>query len=88
MKDNTPVGVAQKKVLDAIGAKAETWQEACRIFEKAGIVVGAKRVGRSSEPVVTLSRNAYGAGWNTEGDADPFDLTSKEVIAKVKQWME
>lgn len=89
MKNNTPVGVAQKKVLDAIGATAETWQEACAIFEKAGIVVGSKRVGRSSEPVVTYDRKAYGGGWNPGGDgAESWDLTEKEVIAKVKQWME
>ena len=88
MKDNTPVGVAQKKVLDAIGAKAETWQEACQIFEKAGISVGAKRVGRSSEPVVTIAQGNYGGGWNPGGDgADSFNLTDGEVLAKVKQWM-
>jgi len=87
MKNNTPVGKAQQTVLDALGKKADTWQEACSIFEKAGITVGAKRVGRNSVPVVAHARGSIGGAFNEHGEGESWDLSQSDVIDIVKQWM-
>lgn len=70
----TPVGVAQGKVLNAIGKAAADWQEAEQIFSDLGITVSAKRVGRSSEPVVEF----YGirGGFNIHGEGETYDATT------------
>jgi len=84
-----PVGVAQKKVLEALGAPAiDSWDGAKRFFDDLGIVVGSRRVGRSSEPQVWIAagRDA-GGGWNPGGDGDSWGAShtlTKEQIADFK----
>lgn len=75
MKD-LPVGVAQKKVLDAINVRAQTWQEAEATFSGIGIVVTSKRVGRSSEPVVKFQPTRRG-GFNRDGEGEAWNVPSK-----------
>jgi len=87
MAKETPVGVAQKKVLDALNLHAETWNEANAIFSKLGIVVGAKRVGRTSEPVVSYSANAYGGGFNQYGEGESWNNIGDVDLAPIKKWM-
>jgi len=85
-----PVGVAQKKVLDLLGAPAtiDSWDGAKRILDDLGIVVGSRRVGRSSEPQVWInSSRAAGGGWNVGGDGDSWGAShklTKEQIADLK----
>lgn len=85
MAKQTPVGVAQKKVLDALGLQADSWNEANEIFRRIGIVVGAKRVGRTSEPVVTVDR--YGGGFNQYGEGETFTKGDDTDLSPLKQWM-
>lgn len=69
----TPAGIAQTKVLNAIGKTAESWQEAEQIFSDLGIVVMAKRVGRSSEPVIEF--NDVRGGFNVHGEGETYDAS-------------
>lgn len=82
---NTPVGVAQKKVLDALGITANDWLDANKKFDEIGIMVGSKRVGNSSEPVITVKETDFG-GWNPGGDGESFSTELPDLSA-VKQWI-
>lgn len=80
-----PVGVAQQKVLDALGETASDWGQAERIFDEYGITVRAKRVGRISVPVVTLHPRS-GGGFNEHGEGEswddgPFPQSIRECLA-------
>ena len=86
MAKELPVGVAQKKVLDLLGAPdtIQTWDGAKRIFDDLGIVVGSKRVGRTSEPRVSISPNRdAGGGWNPGGDGDSWGASHKLTEAQI-----
>jgi hypothetical protein len=77
MPKDLPVGVAQSAVLKALGETAHTWSQAEAIFERYGIVVRAKRQGRTSVPVVSERKQDLG-GWTDYGDYDGVDpLPSK-----------
>lgn len=67
------VGKAQKMVLDAVspGHTITTWTEANNAFEKIGIVVGSRREGSASVPVITV-KNRYGGGFTAGGDGDTW----------------
>jgi hypothetical protein len=80
-----PVGKAQQMVLDALGKRASTFQEAEAIFESLGIVVSSRREGRSSVPVIT--EVGFGGGWNPGGDGDDWRGAKKSDLAAVRQWM-
>ena len=86
MAKQTPVGKAQQMVLDALNLKAESWNEACAIFSRIGIVVGAKRVGRTSVPVITVDR--YGGGFNAYGEGESWTKGDNTDLTPIKQWME
>lgn len=90
MARQTPVGKAQQQVLDALGLKADCWQEAKRVFAEIGIEVGSRREGRSSVPVVSIHRNFQGGGgWNPGGDGEYVPARNPKVdLTPVKQWME
>lgn len=83
-----PIGVAQEKVLDALGITASDWMDAKQKFDEIGIEVGSRRVGRSSEPVVSR-KNSYGGGWNPGGDGEEYRISYKSIdLAPVSQWMQ
>lgn len=83
----TPVGVAQQKVLDALNLTASDWTDAIRKFDEIGITVNSKRVGRSSEPVVSLKETTRG-GWNRGGDGESYTVSYKSVdLSAIAQWM-
>lgn len=84
-----PVGVAQQKVLDALGEKASDWGQAERIFDEYGITVKAKRVGHVSVPVVTI-KPRFGGGFNQDGEGETWDYGAfpESVRTKLEQWLE
>ncbi len=82
---STPVGKAQQQVLDALGLTARDFGEANRKFSEYGISVGSKRVGRSSEPVITVKETDFG-GWNAGGDGESFSTKLPDISA-IKQWI-
>lgn len=87
MAQQYPVGSAQEKVLKAIGMTATDFSDAERIFKSIGIEVTSKRVGRSSEPVVA-KLDAYGGGWNHDGDGESYKISYKNIdLTPLAQWM-
>lgn len=86
MKES-PVGVAQEKVLSALRLTAENFQDANRIFSAIGISVSSKRVGKSSEPVVRMMETTFG-GWNAGGDGESYDAEYRNIdLTPIKQWI-
>lgn len=84
----TPVGAAQKKVLDALNMTATDWNDANEKFKSVGITVGAKRVGKTSEPIVSMMDTVYG-GWNRGGDGESYERKFDKVdLSPVAQWIE
>ena len=82
-----PVGAAQEKVLKAIGMTATDFSDAERIFDSIGIEVTSKRVGRSSEPVVSR-KSTYGGGWSEGGDGEEYRISYKDIdLTPLAQWM-
>jgi hypothetical protein len=71
-----PVGVAQQKVLDALGITASGFQDAQNKFDELGITVGSKRQGRTSVPVVSVQQG--GSQRNLGGDFDVWDATANQ----------
>jgi hypothetical protein len=57
MSYDNPVGKAQQVVLNILGIKVYSFQQADEAFRELGIVVASKRVGRSSVPVVKFLRS-------------------------------
>ena len=87
MAHNYPTSVAQDKVLAALGMTAVDYPDAERIFSEIGIEVTSKRVGRSSEPVVS-KLTAYGGGWNAGGDGESYKISYKDTdLTPLAQWM-
>lgn len=87
MAKDYPVGSAQEKVLNALGLTATGFSDAERIFGELGIEVTSKRVGRSSEPVVS-ELNSYGGGWNVGGDGESYKISYKDTdLTPLAQWM-
>jgi len=85
--NNTPIGVAQKKVLDALNLTATDWTDAQRIFEASGIEVTSKRVGRSSEPVVRMMETTI-SGWNAGGDGESYEREFAKIdLTAIAQWI-
>lgn len=82
-----PTSVAQDKVLAALNMTANDFTDAERIFAEIGIVVNSKRVGRSSEPVVSR-KDSYGGGWNEGGDGESYRISYKSTdLTPLAQWM-
>lgn len=83
-----PVGVAQKKVLDALGLTAENWRKAEEMFEDLGIGVRSKRVGKTSVPVVTIFPRS-GGGFNQDGEGETWDYGPfpTDIKAKLSEWI-
>ncbi len=82
-----PTSVAQDKVLAALNMTATDFTDAERIFAEIGIVVTSKRVGRSSEPVVSR-KDGYGGGWNVDGDGESYKISYKDTdLTPLAQWM-
>ena len=91
------VGKAQKMVLDALNKKAESFQDAERIFEELNIVVIPVRVGRTSVPHVSLSTRRMAAGdsyssslavlaqWMDESDAAMVTPKAVETVDEVAE---
>jgi cyanophycinase-like exopeptidase len=87
MAKDYPVGKAQQVILDALGIKAESHQEAERIFEEIGIVVVPVRQGRKSVPQVHRLETS-GGGWNVGGDGESYEVSYKDAdLSKVVEWM-
>lgn len=83
-----PTGVAQDKVLRALGLKAQDWDEAEAIFARIGISVSAKRVGHSSEPVVRYLPTQSGA-FNEFGEGETWDIDYAQVdLTPLASWMQ
>lgn len=84
---NYPTSATQEKVLNAIGMTATDFTEAERIFAEIGIIVTSKRIGRSSEPVITR-KDAYDGGWNAGGDGAEYKISYKDIdLTPLAQWM-
>lgn len=87
MYKDYPVGAAQAKVLKALGLTAQGFSEANAIFEKLGLSVTSKRVGRSSEPVVELLATV-GGGWTSGGDGESYSINYRAIdLTPIMQWM-
>lgn len=87
MAKDFPVGAAQEKVLNALGLAATGFSDANRIFDEIGIEVSSKRVGRSSEPVISRKQTSFG-GWNPGGDGEEYTVSYKSIdLTPVSQWM-
>jgi hypothetical protein len=88
-----PVGVAQKTILDILIPDNEIkyWNTAETRFAEFGIVVRAKRVGRTSVPVVSAKSPDHG-GWNPGGEdgysgsGDGVKLTAEQRAALAQYW--
>lgn len=88
MASNYPTSVAQNKVLAALGLEASDYAEADRIFADHGLVVSSRRVGRSSEPVITRLDTTAG-GWNAGGDGESYSISYRGIdLTPVAQWMQ
>lgn len=83
---STPVGKAQQQVLEALGLTASDFSEANQRFNELGIVVSSKRVGRNSEPVITIKETDFG-GFNSYGDGETWNTGKKSDLSAVKQWI-
>ncbi len=83
---STPVGKAQQQVLEALGLTASDFSEANQKFNELGIVVSSKRVGRNSEPVITVKETDFG-GWNPGGDGESYSTGRTADLSAVKQWI-
>lgn len=87
MYKDLPIGVAQRKVLTALGLTANGFGEANAIFEKLGLNVTSKRVGRSSEPVVEVLASV-GGGWTGGGDGESYHISYRAIdLTPLFQWM-
>lgn len=87
MAKDYPVGSAQEKVLNALGLTATGFSDAERIFEKLGLEVTSRRVGRSSEPVITFKDTTRG-GWNRGGDGESYEVSYKAFDkSAIAQWI-
>lgn len=73
-----PVGKAQQVILDALGERASTFQQAEAVFSRLGIVVAARRDGRRSVPVVKLARQSF----VQSEDGDYGSVTSTSLSAE------
>ena len=87
MADSYPVGKAQQMVLDALGLKASSFQEANAVFESIGIVVASKREGRSSVPQITVN-GSVGGDFNAWGEGETWEIETVKVdLSNVSQWI-
>ena len=84
MAHEYPVGKAQQQVLAVLvpGRKVVYASTAEEIFADFGISVRAKRVGRGSQPVVTIHRAS--AEWRGNGDADAVPALTTLTPAQVE----
>jgi hypothetical protein len=81
-----PTGSAQQEVLNALGLTANNHGHATAIFAELGIVVGSRREGRKSVPVVTKSE--IGGGFNFGGDGDDGYTPSDGLdLSAISQWI-
>ena len=88
MAHSYPTSKTQEKVLTALGLTANDFTDAERIFSEIGISVSSKRVGRSTEPVISRLA-AYGGGWNAGGDGESYEISYKQIdLSLISQWMQ
>lgn len=89
MAHEYPVGKAQKIILEALGrGDIATFSGANDYFDRIGITVIAKRVGRTSVPVVRM-KETEGGGFTEGGDGESWEIGYEEVdLSKIEQWME
>lgn len=82
-----PVGSAQRQVLNALNLTAADFTAAEQVFESIGIEVTSRRVGRSSEPVVTMKQTEFG-GFNREGDGESWSKSFTKIdLTPIAQWI-
>jgi hypothetical protein len=87
MNKDFPVGAAQAKVLAALGLTANGFNEAKAVFEKIGLSVSSKRVGRASVPEIYLV-DVVGGGFNAAGDGETWTVTFQAIdLTPVLQWI-
>jgi L-asparaginase/Glu-tRNA(Gln) amidotransferase subunit D len=88
MNKALPVGKAQGIILQALGrTDIQSWQEAEAFFARIGIVVNAKRVGRTSVPVVRLKETMAG-GFNEYGEGEVYEIDYETAdLSKIEQWI-
>lgn len=87
MSKDFPVGKAQQVVLNALGLTADGFIEANKIFADHGLIVGSRREGRASVPVVNLKETS-GGGFNDDGEGEAWEIEYKPVdFSKIAQWM-
>ncbi len=81
-----PVGVAQRKVLSALGIEnCNSHGHAQQIFDALGITVSSERVGRESVPVVIV--NDGGSQRNAGGDYDVWNSSENIDLSAISEWM-
>lgn len=85
MQGDYPVGKTQKMVLDAMGVKKYTFDGAEAYFSEIGIVVRAKRIGRTTQPEITVKRS--GSGFSADGDGDTWKLGNDVDLTSISQWI-
>jgi hypothetical protein len=87
----TPVGTAQKQVLDALGItiKVNGGSHANAIFDALGLVVTSRREGKTSIPVVAEKQYRAGsyAGSSIDENYDGSLDGAKIDTAALRQWM-
>lgn len=89
MQRSFPIGVAQRKVVEALGVadKVTTYDEAEAFFARIGISVTPVRVGRTSEPSVRFL-DSYQGGFTPDGDGDVWQVHfEKTDLTPIKQWV-
>jgi tRNA threonylcarbamoyladenosine modification (KEOPS) complex Pcc1 subunit len=74
-------------VLAALGLKAETFEDASKLFAEHGFVVASKRIGRAVEPEIIL-KSREGSSIGMELDANEWKIEYKSIdFSPVAQWM-
>jgi len=81
-----PVGKAQRMVLEALGISAASFGEAKAKFERLGIIVGSKRDGRDTVPVVTV-KNRVSGDFGPGGDGESYQQYEDLDVGPIAQWI-
>jgi len=82
-----PVGKAQQMVLDTLNIAATGHGDAEEIFKSLGLVVGSKRKGRKSVPVITILDRDSGA-MNTSGEGVTWQQYPDADFSNIQEWVE
>jgi hypothetical protein len=92
MQRQYTVGKAQQMVLDVLGWTATGSSDADQQFEKIGIVVTAKREGRSVVPQIVVKARTgggmdYSAGYGEGYSANLYRKLTVAEYETIKQWI-